>query len=147
MKKMKDFDEFLKELEEAVDNMLDGMDIPENRPVNVDISINLCPFMVSNPENMSGRSYGKAPVDILETEKNIHALIGLPGMKLEDIKINCTGRCLEIMANNAGRSLNESIELPARANKKGMKTTYENGILEVVLTKPTTGKVNKKIKN
>ncbi len=41
MKKSTDFDEFLKQLEDALDNIMqeiDDADIPENKPVNINIS-------------------------------------------------------------------------------------------------------------
>ncbi len=132
MKKRKDLDEFLRQLEEAVDDMLDEIDI--DMPIFIDVSIYLCPFMAFNPEK-PGIQHRKLPVDILETEKNIHAVIGLQGMDKENIELSCNGMVLEITASNAGKTLKESIELPARVIKKGMKAVFKEGILEVVMTK------------
>ncbi len=134
MKKRNDFDEFLKMLEEAIDDMIDEMNLPEDKPVNIEISINLCPHMlgswiVAEPT--------KNPVDILETEKTIHAVVSLPGIKEENIQLTCSGTELEIIADNDVR---EVINLPARVNKTGMKVTYKNGILEVVFNKRKTRK-------
>lgn len=75
-------------------------------------------------------------MDILETDSNVHVIIGLPGMERRNIKLKCTGRFLEITAKNDEKILNERVELPAKVNKTGMKSTYKNGILEVVLNKP-----------
>ncbi len=138
MKKNKDFDEFIRRLEEAIENMMDGSDI-SNRPIFIDISINVCPSMGFIPANPDIQIERKAPVDILETEKNIYAVIGLPGMEKEDIKLSCTGWTLEVTASNAVDTLREEIELPSRVNKKGMRTKYENGILEVVFNKSRKG--------
>ncbi len=132
MKKRKDLDEFLRQLEEAVDDMLDEIDI--DMPIFIDVSIYLCPFMAFNPEK-PGIQHRKLPVDILETKKNIHAVIGLQGMKKENIELSCNGMVLEITASNAGKTLKERIELPARVIKKGMKAVFKEGILEVVFIK------------
>lgn len=132
MKKKKNTDEFIEKLEEAVEKMLDEIENSEENPISVDVSINVCP-MVCNPEVIYAEQEGRTPVDILETENNIHVVVGLPGM--DDIKVDCSGWELEITATNAEKTLEEVIELPARANKTGMKSTYKNGILELVFNK------------
>ena len=128
-----DFDEFVKRLEEAVANIQNNA----SGSIVIDISINICP----NVGIIAGPSK-KAPVDILETEKNIHAIVGLPGMKKESIELSCSGRMLEVTASNAQETLKQTIELPARVNKTGMRATYENGILEVIFNKPKKRKSN-----
>ena len=135
MKKRNEFDEFLRQLEEAIDEIIDGIEIPENRPVNIELSINLCPLMVFRPDDIVAQPAGKTPVDVLETEKNIHAVIALPGMEKGNINLTCRGTALEITANNAEKTVTEAIELPARVNKTGMSATYNNGILEVIFNK------------
>lgn len=141
MKKSNEFEEFLKQLEEALDNIINEIDYPENKPINIDISLNLFPLVVFK----SGKiTIDKAPVDILETEKNIHAVIGLPGMEMENIKLACSGKALEITANNSETAITETIELPSKVNKTGIKSTYKNGILEVVFNKPKKGKKSSK---
>ena len=87
------------------------------------------------PADLCIRKEGRIPVDILETETNIHALMGLSGVDTEDIKLSRNGKTLEITTSDKEGSLKETIELPARAVKKGMKATYKNGVLEVVLNK------------
>jgi len=134
MNKRNELDEFIKQLEEAVDNIVDEIDTSGNRPVNIDISINLFPLMVLKSEPCI-QQVEKTPVDILETEKNIHAIIGLPGMEMENIKLACSGNALEVRANNANKTVIETIELPATVNKKSMTATCKDGILEVILNK------------
>ena len=133
MKKTNELNEFIRQLEEAIDNMLDGLE-SEHRQVNINVSVNLCPMTFMNSGGVAV-SVEKTPVDVIETEKTIHAVIGLPGMEPENITMNCDGKSLEITAVNTERTFNECIELPARVNKKGMTTTYRNGILEVVFNK------------
>ncbi|VVB91212.1 Small heat shock protein HSP16.5 [uncultured archaeon] len=134
MKKSNDFDEFIKQLEEAVKDIQDEI-TASDMPIFIDISINLCPAMGIVPADHCIRKEGRIPVDILETEKNIHALMGLSGVDTEDIKLSRNGKALEITASDKEGALKETIELPARAVKRGMKATYKNGVLEVVLNK------------
>ncbi len=142
MRKKTDFEEFLKRLKEVVENTKDEGGI-SYRPVFIDISVNICPnmdFMPSGPSGINVMKEEKIPVDIIETEKNIHAVIGLEGMEKENIKLSCNGKVLGITASNAIKTLSETIELPSRVVKKGMKTTFENGILEVIFNKSKHGK-------
>ncbi len=136
MEKNTDFDEFLKQLEDALDNIMqeiDEADIPENKPVNINISINLFPVMIPSERNIGIRKPTKMPVDILETDEKVHAII--PGIELENVKLARSGRQLEITANNAGKCVTDSIDLPAKVNKTGMKAALKNGILEIVFNK------------
>jgi len=135
MKKNNDFEEFLNLLEEAVNKIVDENATPEKRPVNITININLYPVMAVNPEAIFVQQE-KMPVDILETKDKIHAVMPLPGMKMENIKIECSGKTLEIMAENSEKTFREIIELPSKVNRTGIAATCKNGILEVVLNKP-----------
>lgn len=135
MKKRNDFEEFLEKLEETLNNIMDEIDFPEKKPVNISVSVNIMPVHANNPGEIFITRKDKTPVDILETNKNIHVVIGLSGIEPEDIMITCSGNALEITANNLERTVNELIELPARVNKTGIRTTYNNGILEVIFNK------------
>ena len=147
MKKNTDFDEFLKQLEEALDNIIqeiDEADIPENMPVSINISINLFPVMIPGAGNIGARKPSKTPVDILETNEKVHAIIGIPGMELNNLKIVGSGKILEIISINPERKVIEKIELPARVNKTGMKAALKNGILEIVFNKSKNARKNAK---
>jgi HSP20 family molecular chaperone IbpA len=135
MKKRNECEDFIRQLEDAVDNIIDEIEIPEDRPVNIDISINLFPVMIPYSGNTEVREARKTPVDILETDKNIHAILRIPDMEMETIKLVDSGRFVEITALSGDNAINERIELPAKVNKTGMSTTYNNGILEVVFNK------------
>ncbi len=135
MKKTNDFEEFLNLLEEAVNQIVDENDIPEKRPVNISININLYPVMAANPGGIFVHQE-KLPVDILETSDKIHAVMPLPGMEMENINIICRGKSLEIMAVNSENMFREIIELPSKVNRTEIAATCKNGILEVVLNKP-----------
>jgi len=135
MKKRNDFEEFLEKLEETLKDIMDEIDIPEKKSINLLVSVNIIPVLANNPGDIVVRYKNRTPVDILETEKNIHVIIGLGGIEPRDIKLTCSGKSLEITINNREKTVNELIELPAAVNKTGIRTTYSNGILELVLIK------------
>ncbi|MCE8423407.1 MAG: Hsp20/alpha crystallin family protein [Candidatus Methanoperedens sp.] len=143
MEKRKDIDEFLKRLEETFGKIMEEIDTSD-RPVDINISVNVYPLVMLSSEAFSPGKQRNVPVDILETETKVHAVVALPGMDCETIKLNCNGRKLEVTANNAEIAIQEIIELPARVIKSGMKTRYENGILEVVFNKSKMRKSDKK---
>ena len=132
MKKKDNLEEFITRLKEAIENLQDDGSVAY-RPIFIDISVNICPNMDLMPAGISVKKARDIPVDIIETEKNVHAIIRLSGMEKDNIKLNCNGNALEITASNGDITLNEMIELPARVVKRGMKATFENGILEVAV--------------
>ncbi|MFU8767425.1 MAG: Hsp20/alpha crystallin family protein [Candidatus Methanoperedens sp.] len=135
MKKIKDFNDILRQLEEVLEEMAGDIGIPKDRPVSIDVSINMCPYMDFEGIVEVPRHEEKIPVDILETGDSIHVVAGIPGIGIEDIELDCTGWALGITALNPGKTVREIVELPVKVNKTGMKTTYRNGILEVVCNK------------
>ena len=134
MKKKNGLDDFLKQLREAIENIQDESSV-SYRPIFIDITLNLCPNFEPAPASITIKEREKIPVDIIETEKNIHAVIGLSGMEKENINMSCNGSVLEITATNGVKTLNERIALPSKVVKNGMKATFENGILEVIFNK------------
>ncbi|MDP3102979.1 MAG: hypothetical protein Q8M95_00045 [Candidatus Methanoperedens sp.] len=128
MKKKNPVDELIKLLEETVRGMQEG-----GTSIYIDVSINPCQNMFPVSQEVIVHKKNKTSVDILETEKNIHALVGLPGVEEKDIVLSCNGLVLEIKSGNTENI--ETIELPARVIKTGMKVKYQNGILEVVFNK------------
>jgi len=135
MKKRNDFEEFLEKLEETLNDIMDEINFPEKKAINILVSVNIIPVLANNPGDIVIRQKDKTPVDILETEKKIHVVIGLSGIEPSDINITCSEKALEITANSIEKTVNEMIELPASVNKTGIKTTYSNGILELVFNK------------
>ena len=135
MKKINGFEEFIEKLEETLNDIMNEMNIPDKKPVNISVSVNIIPVMAANPGDIFITRKDKTPVDVLETEKNIYVLIGLAGIEPKDIMLTCSGKTLGIYANNPQNLVNEMVELPARVNKTGIKTTYKNGILEVRFNK------------
>jgi len=49
---------------------------------------------------------------------------------MENIKIACSGKTLEIMAVNSDNMFREIIELPSKVNRTGIAATCKNGYLK-----------------
>ena len=128
MRKKNPVDELIRIMEEAIREMKE-----RGTSIFIDVSINPCQNMCHIPQEIVVQKKNNTCVDILETERNIHAVVELPGMEKKDIALSCNGWVLEIIAGNAEKI--GTIELPAKVIKTGMKVTYKNGILEVVFNK------------
>ena len=55
-----------------------------------------------------------------------------PGIAREDISLEISGTMLNIKAGNGDRKYSERVELPARVLADLAKTTYKNGVPELV---------------
>ena len=62
-------------------------------------------------------------------------MLEIPGVKKEDIKISVFDEAVEVTANNPQRKYHKTIDLPKEANPETAKSTYQNGILEIIFSK------------
>src|SRR6186713_2095889 len=74
-------------------------------------------------------------VDISTTDKEVKIVAEMPGIKKENIKINAYENSLEIISNDPERKYHKVIDLPTEADIETVKSTYNNGILEVIFNK------------
>jgi len=74
-------------------------------------------------------------VDIFDERDHILVLAELPGVQQEDIKVEVEGDILKLTATGKTRKYAKEVLLPARVKGDTIKTTYNNGILEVTLPK------------
>ena len=74
-------------------------------------------------------------VDISSTDKEVKVVVEMPGIKKENIKINAYENSLEITSTAPERKYHKVIELPTEADIETVKSTYNNGILEVIFNK------------
>jgi len=79
-------------------------------------------------------------VDVNTTDKEVKVVLEIPGVKKEDIKINAFDEAVEVIANNPQRKYHKTIDLPKEANPEAAKSTYQNGILEIVFNKRDNAK-------
>lgn len=70
--------------------------------------------------------------DITTTEKEVKVILEMPGVSKENIKINAYESTLDVRSDDPQRKYHEVIELPAEADVETARSTYKNGILEIV---------------
>lgn len=72
-------------------------------------------------------------VDILEEGEEMILYAEMPGVNESDIKTSLNEDILEIQAQSGKRKYRKEVHLPAQADASGMKSQYNNGILEIRL--------------
>jgi HSP20 family protein len=74
--------------------------------------------------------------DITITDKEVKAMVEMPGVDKVDIKINAYDNSVQIStADTAQRKYRSVIELPPEADIETVKSSYSNGILEITFKK------------
>ncbi len=74
-------------------------------------------------------------VDVSSTDKEVKVIVEMPGIKKENIKINAYEDSVEISSNDPQRKYHKVIDLPPEADIETVRSTYNNGILEVIFNK------------
>jgi HSP20 family protein len=74
-------------------------------------------------------------IDVFDEKDHILVIAELPGVSEDEIKIDVEGDILKLTASNKDRKYAKEVLLPAKVKKKGMESTYRNGILEITLPK------------
>src|SRR5215208_5101101 len=74
--------------------------------------------------------------DITTTDKEVKVVVEMPGIDKKDIKISAYDSSVQIStADKAQRKYRSVIELPPEADIQTVKSTYNNGILEITFKK------------
>ncbi|MFB5599761.1 MAG: archaeal heat shock protein Hsp20 [Nitrososphaeraceae archaeon] len=133
----------------------DGSKVREVGPIVYGYSMNIGPDgkpqirefgNVKSPFSGRGLSYSQQQqsfispereplVDVATTEKHVKIVAEMPGVKKEDIKINVYDNSVEITTNDPQRKYHKIIEIPNDIDTETAKSTYHNGILEIILNK------------
>ncbi|HEX5185352.1 MAG TPA: archaeal heat shock protein Hsp20 [Nitrososphaeraceae archaeon] len=79
-------------------------------------------------------------VDVSSTDKEIKVIVEMPGIKKENIKINAYEDSVEITSNHSQRKYHKVVDLPPEADIETVRSTYNNGILEVIFNKKKENK-------
>ena len=74
-------------------------------------------------------------VDVFDEEDHIRLIAELPGVSEDKIEIEVTGDILNLTASDTDKKYAKEILLPSKVNSQSLKTTYKNGILEIMLEK------------
>lgn len=74
-------------------------------------------------------------LDVIENPEDVRVIAEVGGYNPEDIRIKVNGRMVNIEARKGKRTFSRKISLPAEVKQAETKTTYKNGVLEIVLKK------------
>jgi HSP20 family protein len=74
-------------------------------------------------------------VDVFDEEEHILVIAELPGVSEDKIKIEVAGDILNLTASDTDKKYAKEILLPSKIKSSSLKTTYQNGILEIKLEK------------
>jgi HSP20 family protein len=74
-------------------------------------------------------------VDVFDEKDHILIIAELPGVAENEIKIEVVGDILNLTASDKDRKYAKELLLPDKVKPESMKTSYNNGILEITLEK------------
>jgi HSP20 family protein len=74
-------------------------------------------------------------VDVVDNVDEIHVVVELPGVEKTDIKLYGTEDSLTISVDTSPYKYYKEIDLSVKTRIKEAKSTYKNGVLEVVIPK------------
>lgn len=119
------FGRFLEEMAENMDRMMG----PYGH-VSVDVD-----HQVGESEHGRRRRPADTHVDVQEAGDEIQVVADLPGATRDGIEITCDGRILSLTATGDRREYDEQLRLPSRVDEQSATATYNNGILEITLSR------------
>ena len=79
-------------------------------------------------------------VDVVETDREVRVVVELPGVDKNDIKLHGTEESLEISVDTPQYKYYKEVELPAKVRVREAKSTYKNGVLEVIFPRKESAK-------
>ena len=74
-------------------------------------------------------------IDIVDADSEIHVVAELPGVEKTDIKLHGTEDSLTISVDTPQYKYYKDVELPTKVRVREARSSYKNGVLEVVLPK------------
>ena len=77
-------------------------------------------------------------VDIMETNDAVQVVAELPGVDKEDIQVHGTETALTVSVDTPQRKYYKDIALPVKVKVREARSTYKNGVLEIILPKAET---------
>ena len=108
---------------------------PDGKPVIREFG-NMKPVLTGEggaPLNITDRR--EPLVDLIEDDDTVKVLAELPGVEKNEIRLRATDYGLTISVDNPTRKYYKELEFPVEVNEKSAKSTYTNGVLEIVFRK------------
>ncbi|MBI4258675.1 MAG: Hsp20/alpha crystallin family protein [Thaumarchaeota archaeon] len=79
-------------------------------------------------------------VEIVDQGNELRVLAEIPGVPKESLKIHATENSLSISAEHDSRRYAKELQLPEEVEPETARSKYNNGILEIILTKRKKGR-------
>ena len=73
--------------------------------------------------------------DVITTDKEVRVIVELPGVNKENIKVNAYDDSVEVNAVTQHRKYRRVVDMPAKTDVKSVKSTFKNGLLELIFKK------------
>ena len=70
--------------------------------------------------------------DIITTDKEVKVVVELPGVNKENIKVNAYEGSAEVIAETQDRKYRRVVDIPTDTDAESVKSTFKNGLLEIV---------------
>jgi len=105
--------------------------------IGPDGKMRLNPFGNLNPEGAPPvvRNQREPLIDVMEQNDRVIIIAELPGVTQEEINIKVTDYNVTIQVESTKRKYAKTIDLPAPVDSNSVTTSYNNGILEILLQK------------
>ncbi|MBI2185360.1 MAG: Hsp20/alpha crystallin family protein [Thaumarchaeota archaeon] len=79
-------------------------------------------------------------VEVIDQGNEFRVLAEIPGVPKESLKIHAAERSLSIDAEHNDRRYAKELELPEEVDPETARSKYNNGVLEIILTKRKKGR-------
>jgi len=73
--------------------------------------------------------------DVITTDNEVRVIVELPGANKENIKVNAYDDSVEVNAVTQHRKYRRVVDMPAKPDVKSVKSTFKNGLLELIFKK------------
>jgi HSP20 family protein len=108
---------------------------PDGKPIIREFG-NMKPGLAGEGEAPLNLTDRREPlVDVIEDGDAVKVLAELPGVEKKDIRLKATDHSLTVSVDNPTRKYYKELEFPVEVDEKSAKSTYTNGVLEIVFRK------------
>ncbi len=107
---------------------------PDGRPIIREFG-NIKPGIGTGQPHLNLQDQREPLVDVVEEGNKVKVVAELPGVEKKDIKLFATEKTLTISVDTPSRKYYKKLELPEEVDEAKAKSTFKNGILEIVFEK------------
>ena len=147
------FNEMRKRMDRIMERMIEGKTPPENDPMIYGFSMRIGPdgkpmiheFGNATTPRHIQESAREPLTDVIEEAERIRVIVELPGVEKKDIHLNATEETLDIEVDSPKRRFSKHLELPSTVDPDSATAGYNNGVLEIRLSRVERRQTGKSI--